>query len=82
MLDQLKVTRTNLAGFYIKTGVTWHKILILIDVQLSDSSSDEVAEAFCLGQRGEDAELKGQRNQLKDVSSECPSYFDDIPVDG
>lgn len=51
VLDQLKVTRTNLAGFYIKTSVTWHEILILIDVQLSDSSSDEVAEAFCLGQR-------------------------------
>lgn len=67
VLDQLKVTRTNLAGFYIKTCVTWHKVLILIDVQLSDSSSDEVAEAFCLGYRGEDAELKGQRNQLKDV---------------
>lgn len=75
MLDQLKVTRTNLAGFYIKTSVTLHKILI--DVQLSDSSSGEVAEAFCLGQRGEDAELKGQRNQLKDVPGKCPGYFDD-----
>lgn len=76
MLDQLKVTRTNSAGFNIKTSVTWHEILILIDVQLSDSSSDEVAEAFCLGQRGEDAELKGQRNQLKDVRGECLGYFD------
>ncbi|RMC18482.1 hypothetical protein DUI87_04371 [Hirundo rustica rustica] len=42
---------------------------------LSDSSGDEVAEAFGLGQR-EDAELKGQRNQLKDVPGECLGYFD------
>lgn len=35
----------------------WGKILIVIAVQISDSSGDKVADAFCLGQRGEDAEL-------------------------
>lgn len=84
MLDQLKVTRTNLAGFYIKTSVTWHEILILIDVQLSDSSSDEVAEAFCLGQR------RGCRTERAEKPAKrCPRWMSwllwwqwNIPVGG
>lgn len=68
---------TNCTGFHIKTSVTWSKILIIIDIQISDSSGDKVAEAFCFGQRGEDAELKRQKNQLKCVPYECLGYLSD-----
>lgn len=59
------------------SSVTWSKILIIIDIQISDSGGDRVAEAFCLGQRGEGAGPKGRRNQVKCVPGVCLGYLDD-----